>query len=92
MSGPQWVRYTIDSIEDGRAALLSERGVLLLLPAGQLPEGAREGDVLRLDVANEAPGEHAFVIDPEETQARRAEAEARLTRLRARDPGGDLEL
>ncbi len=64
------------------------------LPRWMLPPGAREGDVL---LARPEPGEDGMLrlhlrIDDDATRAARASAAARLERLRARDPGGDVQL
>lgn len=61
----------LDRIEGDRAVLLfgQER---VEVPASALPAGAREGDVL------------TFTLAPDAKAAALAEAEARLTRLRAR--------
>lgn len=65
----------LDRIEGERAVLLvgNER---VEVPVAVLPEGCREGDVLK------------FVGDPGARAALLDDAEARLARLRARGPQG----
>lgn len=64
----------VDRIE-GQRAVLEISGELVEVPLSALPEGAGEGDLLVWQIAD--------------ASARLAAAEARLDRLRARDPGAD---
>lgn len=64
----------VDRIE-GQRAVLEIGGEIVEVPRSALPEGAREGDLLVWHVAD--------------ASERLAAAEARLDRLRARDPGSD---
>lgn len=64
----------VDRIE-GSIAVLEFAGVLLEISAHLLPDGAAEGSVLVLQIAD--------------AQSRLAEAEARLARLRAAGPQDD---
>lgn len=67
------MKLTIDRIEGEWAVCEYEQGKTLDLPAALLPEGAREGDVLRL------------VVDREGTDERKARAEELRNRLFHRD-------
>lgn len=67
------------------------------LPRWLLPSGLREGDVVTAQVEAGERGEGGerrvvLAVDRAATEAARQEAEALLTRLRRRDPGGDLQL
>ena len=81
----------VDRIEDG-IAVLEDEDRTLELPVGWLPEGAGEGDVLRVEVAREAGMSRVVLqLDPEARAAREAE----LRRLRdsiPEGPSGDLAL
>jgi len=70
----------IDRIEDGRRAVLlvGPDEVELVLDAGLLPDGAAEGDWLRL----------GLVLDAGLTAARRAALTDRLDRIRRTRGGG----
>jgi hypothetical protein len=87
-------RLVIDRFEGDLAVAEVEAGATFDLPRWLLPVGAREGDHLRFRSWTRADGARRFelAIDPEATDAARAAAEATLARLRARDPGGDIEL
>lgn len=84
--------WTIDSIEDGVAALHDgER--LVRLPAELLPEGAREGDVVRVE--RRARGEAVswrLALDRAAAERALAESRAQVEGLRATDGGGDITL
>jgi hypothetical protein len=71
----------LDRIE-GDLAVLEVDGATYHLPASALPEGCSEGCVLE------------FVVDANAERTRKAEAEARLERLKKRgpEPGGTLVL
>ncbi len=69
------MRIVIDRFEGDRA-VLEIAGALTDVPRDLLPEGAREGDVLR------------FVADPDATRAALDDAAARLARLKAKTPQG----
>ena len=60
------MRYSIDRVEGGLAVCEREDGALEHVALGELPEGAREGSVLRRDCAG------AWTLDPEAEQERRA--------------------
>lgn len=85
---------TLDRLDDGGWAVFElETGASLTLPAALLPENSEAGDVFTLETArSEAVGVLVLRRDPARGRARREEALGRLSRLRRRDPGGDLEL
>ena len=62
------------------------------VPVTTLPVGVGEGTVLRVPEPDDRPAWADAVIDDDLRQARRRDAEARLRRLRRRDPGGDIVL
>ncbi len=69
------MRIVIDRFE-GDVAVLEIAGALTSVPRALLPEGAREGDVMRL------------VADPAATASALEDAAARLARLKAKTPQG----
>ena len=64
----------IDHLEAGFAAAETEQGVKQI-PLALLPDGVREGDVLRETAAG-------YMKDLKETEKRRAAAAAKLRRLK----------
>ncbi len=68
----------IDRIENDRA-IVEIGGEMIEIPCSELPNGAKEGDVLVLSVNTEAVGNL------------KKDNEERLKRLRERDPG-DMEI
>jgi hypothetical protein len=76
--------WTIDGIDDGVARLAGE-GRVVHLPVRDLPQGAREGDVLRME---DEGGSLRVVIDHTAGGVAREEARALLERLGQADPGG----
>jgi hypothetical protein len=70
----------VDRIVDGRHAvlLIGPDEIELVIDVDLLPAGTVEGDWLRL----------GFVPDPASTASRRADVEARMTRLRDERSGG----
>lgn len=58
------MRLIVDRIEDGRAVLETENGERIDIAQKELPQGAKEGEVLE-----EQGG--ALVLVPEETKGRR---------------------
>lgn len=66
----------IDRFEGDLAVLVDAHGATADIPRAWLPDTAREGDAVALDTRP---------VDL-------ADAHARLARLKASDPGGDLDL
>ena len=84
-------RWTIDSIEEGIAAIEVDGGARLIhLPLAALPEGVAEGDVLRVT------REGARVVIERDDAARDAalarSREQTKARPNPRDPGGPIQL
>lgn len=73
--------WVVDRIEGRVAVLVSDSGSTLQLPRGAF----REGQVYRFD------GRY-FRRNAAEERRRRAAASAQLRRMRATDPGGDIQL
>lgn len=61
--------YAIDRIEGGFAVCEDDDGARVILPLAQVPDGAREGDVLALE-------DGRYTVDAPETARRRAQARA----------------
>jgi hypothetical protein len=79
-------RPTIDRFEGpdkGTAVLVDEDGATREVPRADLPAGAKAGDVLTPDLT---------AVDAEATAALAAKARALQAELKARDPGGDIDL
>jgi hypothetical protein len=83
----------VDRFEGEIAVVEVAGGATLDLPRWMLPPHAHEGDVIRVR-AGEAEGAWRVetTVDTAETRRRREAARGTLERLRARDPGGDIEL
>jgi uncharacterized protein GlcG (DUF336 family) len=85
--------WTVDSIEEGIAAVEDESGVLLHLPASLLPDGVREGDVVTVErTSGAASSTLRLSIDRAATDAALRASRDQLTRLEQDDPGGDIQL
>lgn len=66
------IKAVIDRFEDGRAVLLAgDREEAVRWPKALLPEGAKEGDILRVSLA----------VDADATRQAREEAETLLRQL-----------
>ena len=74
-------RMTVDRIEDGLAVCEGPDRQMRALPLEMLPEGVREGDCLIEE-------DGRYLLDPEETQSRRAANLALLRELMERDDDG----
>ncbi|HEY0154219.1 MAG TPA: DUF3006 domain-containing protein [Longimicrobium sp.] len=85
--------WTVDSIEEGIAAVHAEDGRLLHVPAWLLPDGTREGDVVTIE-REPAAGTVTLRLRIDRAATERALATSReqLARLRQRDAGGDIQL
>ena len=85
--------WVVDRIEGEVAVLVGDdNGQMTDIPVNVLPEGLREGSVLRVP---EDMGEQLWAsasLDEESRLARLTEAEGVLDELRQRDPGGDVVL
>ena len=85
--------WTVDSIEEGIAAVQDDEGTLTHIPAWLLPESAREGDVIAVD-RRESRGTATLRlrIDRAATRAALESSRQQLARLEGSDGGGDIQL
>ena len=85
--------WTVDSIEEGIAAVQEDGGTMLHVPAWLLPGETREGDILSLE-RREARGAVSLRIkvDRAATEASLLASREQLARLKQNDPGGDITL
>ena len=86
--------WTVDSIEEGIAAVQQEDGRMLHLPAWLLPDGTREGDIVAIVREPAAAGSVTLRLRIDRAATERALAASReqLARLRQGDAGGDIQL
>lgn len=86
--------WTVDSIEEGMAAVEEDGGRILHLPLWLLPDGVREGEVVAV-TREETPGGVVLTVavDREATERalRRSRAQVEGTPP-GHDPGGDIVL
>jgi len=68
------MRFCVDRIEGDVAVLSGDGGETVNVPLASLPEGVREGDVLRYD-------DGVWVPDPDETARRAERVRGKLNRL-----------
>lgn len=68
------MKYIIDRLEEGLAICETELRKRISIPVDHLPEGLKEGDVLK-----EEKG--IFCLDPEETEKRRRDLKKKLMDL-----------
>jgi hypothetical protein len=85
--------WIVDRFEGDRVVLERALHETFVLARALLPEGVREGDVLRVAVAT-AAGESRWTLSRDEGETRRRAADAKRLQqdLASRDPGGDLKL
>ena len=89
--GPPGVHHwTIDSIEEGVAAIEEDGARLIHVPVWLLPDDARAGDVLRA----RRDGDRVLVErdDAARDEALRRSREQTRARPNPRDPGGPIDL
>jgi len=85
--------YVVDRIEGTTAVIVADDGQMFDAPRRALPQGSREGTVLRIDGAStESPDWVNAVIDEPERVRRGERARDTLRHLSETDPGGDVEL
>ncbi|CAN5446449.1 hypothetical protein BH24GEM3_BH24GEM3_23800 [soil metagenome] len=94
MSDAEPHRLVVDRFEGDLVVVEADGDRFLDLPRWLLPSRLREGDVVTAQADTGESGERRLVlsVDRAATQAARQEAEALLSRLRRRDPGGDIQL
>jgi hypothetical protein len=84
--------WIVDAVEDGWVRVEDPAGSMLDLPADWLPEGIREGHVVRVETAGRGLDRSVrFTIDEAATERRRATMSDLRERLK-RGPSGDLDL
>lgn len=85
--------FAVDRLSGGIAVLVGDDGKTVEMPSAELPQGLHEGSVLRVrfGLANQ-PDWSSAVIDKEEEQRRRKEAQRILDEMKRSDPGGDISL
>jgi hypothetical protein len=87
--------WTIDSIEEGIAAVVDDAGAMVHLPAPFLPDGAREGDVVTVErrMARDGTLTLRVRVDRAATEAALRRSHEQLAELKRGDaPGGDIYL
>ncbi len=85
--------FAVDRLEGNIAVLVSDKGQTIEMPRLELPEGLREGAVLRVRFgAQNVPDWSSAVIDKEEEKRRLKEAKEILDDMKRSDPGGDIVL
>ena len=85
--------WVVDRIESRIAVLVRDDDALLEdVPMAVLPQGVREGTVLRVPEVRGQPAWRSSIVDDEARRERLREMEEVLKGLRNRDPGGDVVL
>lgn len=86
-------RWTVDSMEEGVAAVHQDDGRLIHLPAWILPPGAREGDVLSVEHrVDDGASSLRIAVDRAATEEALRRSREQVQRRLAHDPGGDIVL
>lgn len=90
-------RWAVDALEEDSVRIQEDGLRMLTIPRHLIPHGAREGDVLRVEVV--APvSDRALTVSVSLDEAATREAHARsasvteraMAESRKRDPGGDV--
>jgi len=68
--------YTVDRIEENIAVLFDDDDNKSDVPVSELPEGLKEGDILRFDEEDKT-----YVIDKEKTEQTKLSIEERFKKL-----------
>ena len=85
--------WVVDRIEREAAVLVADENQEMLdIALDILPDGLREGSVLKVAEAMDGPLWASASLDEESKLERLREAEEVLDELRQRDPGGDIVL
>ncbi len=84
--------YVVDRIEGKTAVVIGDDDQSFDVPVANLPKGSKEGTVLRVETAKASIDWARAHIDNAERERRLKAARENLDRLRASDPGGDIEL
>ena len=87
-------RWTVDSVEEGIAAVLDDAGRLVHLPVWLLPAATREGDVLALErtPAGDDACSLRITLDRAATDEALRISREQVERGLPHDPGGDIVL
>jgi hypothetical protein len=81
--------WVVDGLEGRLARVELEDGQTVDLSLASLPPGAREGDVLRVQIQG---GDLTLEIDDAQTAQRRAGAQTQLDALNQTSPSGEIDL
>jgi DUF3006 family protein len=85
--------YAVDRLEGNSAVLVGDSGDTSEMPRVELPNGLREGTVLRVAFgAQNLPDWSSAVIDRQEEERRLREAKQMLDEMKRSDPGGDIKV
>ncbi|HMH72307.1 MAG TPA: DUF3006 domain-containing protein, partial [Bradyrhizobium sp.] len=85
--------YAVDRLEGNSAVLVGDSGDTSEMPRVELPNGLREGTVLRVAFgAQNLPDWSSAVIDRQEEARRLREAKQMLDEMKRSDPGGDIKV
>jgi hypothetical protein len=82
----------VDRIEGRIAVLIDDDGPAFDVPLRSLPQGTREGSVLRVPEKGGSPDWTSAVLDEKARVEREEEGKRILEELKRRDPGGDVKL
>ena len=84
--------WVVDRVEGRTAVVVGDDGRGFEVPIGDLPRGTREGTVLRIEAEKGTIDWSRAQVDNAERDRRLKAAREQLDRMRATDPGGDVEL
>jgi len=85
--------WTVDSIEEGIAAVQDEGGKMAHFPAWLLPDCTREGDIVTAERSVDGGVLTIRVqVDHAATDAALRRSREQLAELKRNDPGGDIYL
>jgi hypothetical protein len=85
----QWI---VDRLEGDRVVVERPDGTRHEVLRELLPARAREGDVISVELGADPARPSSATVDRRATRARREALAGRVTRLKRRDPGGDVRL
>lgn len=96
-ASPTQHRWIVDSIEEFVASVEVDGGKMITVPQWLLPDGAREGHVLRVQHDRPAKGPRStLTIEIDEAATKQAlaasAAQVKKTVRQPNDPGGDIKL
>ena len=86
-------RWAVDAIEEGIATVEEDGARVVPVPAWLLPDGVRDGDVLRVERTDEDGASVVRIVrDAAATEDAFRRSREQLQRLAQRDAGGDIHL